>query len=54
VGTVASEGNLWLHLLLKAYAKISGSYENLLNEKSVFNFIHDLTGFPITTYDFNS
>lgn len=51
VGTIFEEGLLWSHLILKAYAKVSGTYDSLLQPKHIIEVMHDLTGFMISVLD---
>jgi len=36
VGTILEEGCLWLHLILKAYAKMCGTYDSILKPRDIF------------------
>jgi hypothetical protein len=44
------EGNRWSHLVIKAYAKSRGGYENL-RKSSPIDIIRDIVGRPVAIYD---
>ena len=52
VGASASSRYLWIHLLLKAYAKLNGTYGGLLGrERHPIEVLSDFSEFPLTVYD---
>ena len=44
--------SIWIYLLEKAYAKVKGGYK-YLEGGSTGDVMRDLTGFPMTRFDFN-
>ena len=44
--------SIWIYLLEKAYAKLKGGYK-YLEGGSTCEVMRDLTGFPMTRFDFN-
>jgi hypothetical protein len=52
VGASASSRYLWIHLLLKAYSKLNGTYGGLLvRERHPIEVLGDFSEFPLTVYD---
>ena len=52
VGASASSRYLWIHLLLKAYAKLNGTYGCLLlRERHPIEVLSDFSEFPLTVFD---
>ena len=47
-----SQRSIWIYLLEKAYAKVKGGYK-YLEGGSTSEVMRDLTGFPMTRFDFN-
>ena len=52
VGASTSSRFLWIHLLLKAYAKLNGTYVGLLlRDRHQIEVLSDFLEYPVTVYD---